>query len=82
MVKKNSTNVSAKAEKPNLFYVFGKASEISFNLVFFPIILLFFGLFLDKKLNTAPIFIVAGCLAGLFFAVYKAIKIKDQIYKK
>lgn len=65
----------------NPFFVFGKASEISVNLVFFPIILLFFGLIIDKTLNTTPLFIIIGSIAGLFFAIFRAIKIKDQIYK-
>lgn len=82
MKKKNKKNTSVRTEKTNIFIVLGKASEISFNLVFLPIILLFFGLFIDKTLNTTPLFIVIGSMAGLFFAVYKAIKIKDQIYKK
>ena len=61
-------------------YILGKATEVSFNLVFFPIILLFFGLFIDKRLNTTPLFIIIGCLSGLFFALYKATKVKDLIY--
>lgn len=81
MNKKVPASEKKIVEKMNVFYVFGKASEISFNLVFLPITLLFFGLFIDKTLNTTPLFIVFGCLAGLFFALYKAIKIKDQIYK-
>lgn len=63
-------------------YIFGKATEISFNLVFFPITLLFIGLFIDKRLNTTPIFILIGSIIGLFYAFYKAIKIKDLIFKK
>ena len=80
MVKKTEDKKILK-QKINPYFVLGKATEISFNMVFFPVLLLFFGLFIDKRLNTTPLFIVAGCIAGLFFAVWKAVKIKDQIYK-
>ena len=79
MAKKTGNNKTVK-QKISLYYVLGKATEISFNMVFFPIILLFLGLFIDKRLDTTPLFIVIGCIAGLFFALYKAIKIKNQIY--
>ncbi|KKQ82773.1 MAG: hypothetical protein UT06_C0037G0009 [Candidatus Woesebacteria bacterium GW2011_GWA1_38_8] len=81
MVKSKGDTKRDPKEKINIFLAFGKASEISFNLVFLPVILLFFGLFVDKTLNTTPLFIIVGSIAGLFFAVCKAIKIKDQIYK-
>jgi F0F1-type ATP synthase assembly protein I len=57
--------------KMNYSYVFGKARKISFNLVFFPSFLLFFGLFIDKRLDTTPLFLIVGFIAGLFFAVFK-----------
>ncbi|KKQ55482.1 MAG: ATP synthase subunit a, partial [Candidatus Woesebacteria bacterium GW2011_GWC1_38_13] len=82
MVKSKGDTKRDPKEKINIFLAFGKASEISFNLVFLPVILLFFGLFVDKTLNTTPLFIIVGSIAGLFFAVCKAIKIKDQIYKE
>lgn len=72
----------AKVNKISPFYILGKASEISFNLVFLPITLLFLGLIIDKRLNTTPIFIVTGSLLGFSIAVGKALKIKNQIYKK
>lgn len=65
--------------KINAFYVFSKASKIAFKLIFIPILLLFFGLFADKTLNTTPLFLAVSFLAGLFFALYKAKKIENSI---
>jgi len=70
-----------RSDRFDTFYVLGKASEISFNLVFFPI-LLFVGLFVDRTLSTTPLFIIICSIAGLFFAIVRALKVKDQIYKK
>ncbi len=82
MVINKSGTIQSSGNKMNPFYIFGKASEISFNLVFFPISLLFLGLFIDRTLRTTPLFIIIGCIAGLFLAIVRALKIKDQIYKK
>jgi len=64
-------------KKIDPFFIFGKATEISFNLVFFPVILLFLGLFIDKKFHTTPVFILSGCVLGFVYAVYRASKLKN-----
>lgn len=56
-----------------------KSSKIALKLVVVPIILLFFGLFADKTLNTTPLFIVVGLIAGLFFGFYMTKKIRREI---
>jgi len=64
------------------FYLMGKALSITFKLIFIPILLLFSGLFIDKKFDTTPLFIVIGFIAGLFFTVFKALAIKKHLLIK
>lgn len=83
MVKKHAENVGYKGiRKENNWYILGQAfyeaSIISFSLVFFPIIFLLLGVFLDKKFSTTPLFIVIGIVLGVITSIYKATRIKLQ----
>jgi F0F1-type ATP synthase assembly protein I len=65
-----------------LIFALGQASKISFYLVIFPIAFLFAGVFIDKKLNTKPLFIVVGIIAGVAFTIYKILRISKEKYFK
>ena len=79
MIKK-STEI--KKTQINSYYLMGKALMLTFKLVSIPTILLFFGLIIDKRLNTTPFFIVLGFIAGLFFGFFKALDIKKHFMIK
>ncbi|OGM28280.1 hypothetical protein A2962_00125 [Candidatus Woesebacteria bacterium RIFCSPLOWO2_01_FULL_39_61] len=86
MLKKHPKKISSKkSEKENSWYLlsqaFYEASIISFSLVFFPIVMLLLGVFLDKKFSTTPLFIVIGIILGVITAIYKATRIKLHKFK-
>jgi F0F1-type ATP synthase assembly protein I len=80
-MEKNNVKVVEK-NRISTFYLLVQASKITFKLVFIPILLLFFGLFIDKTLDTTPLFLAIGCIAGLFFAFYKVRSIRKNFTVK
>jgi F0F1-type ATP synthase assembly protein I len=77
MIKKSTEVTKTRVDT---LYLIGKALSITYKLVFIPILLLFSGLFIDKKLDTTPLFIIIGFVAGLVFAVFKALHIKKHLF--
>ncbi len=65
-----------------LVKAFSEATNIVFSLVFFPIVLLILGVFLDKNFNTKPLFIILGIVGGVFFAIYQGIKTERRLRSK
>jgi len=74
--------ISSKDSFRNLSYAFYEASKISFSLVFYPIVLLLLGVWLDKRFGTIPLFIIAGVISGVVLGIYKATRIRLTISKK
>lgn len=90
MAKKEKLNLKSKTKKINsqesftiLSKAFYEASKISFSLVFFPIVTLLLGVWLDKKFSTTPLFIIIGIISGVFMGIYKAtrINISRKVFK-
>lgn len=48
-----------------------QATSLSISFVFFPVILLLIGVFLDKKFNTVPGFILASIVSGIIIFMYQ-----------
>jgi len=63
-------------------YVISKATDLAFSLTLIPVAFLLFGIFLDKKFTTMPLFTIVGTLIAVFASVYKIIKAKDTINQK
>lgn len=61
-----------------LIYALEEASKISFSLVFFPIILLLIGVWIDKRAGTTPLFIIIGIIAGVFAATYQLLQVSKK----
>jgi len=84
-MSKSTKNKPVKNEPPEgykyLIFALGEASKISISLVMFPIVFLFAGLWLDKKLSTVPLFIILGIIAGVISAIYQLVKLKKDILK-
>lgn len=74
-VKKLSSEESFRL----LANAFSEASKITFSLVFFPIIILLAGVWLDKKFSTTPIFIIIGIILGVVIGIYQATRIRKNI---
>lgn len=74
--------MSKNLEYKELARAFRETSTISFSLVFFPIILLLIGVFLDKKFSTTPLFIIIAIVLGVTLTVYQAIKLGRNIKVK
>jgi len=72
--------ISSKDSFRNLSFY--EASKISFSLVFYPIVLLLLGVWLDKRFGTIPLFIIAGVISGVVLGIYKATRIRLTISKK
>ncbi|KKQ97483.1 MAG: hypothetical protein UT24_C0008G0007 [Candidatus Woesebacteria bacterium GW2011_GWB1_39_12] len=73
-----------KKIKPNyepIIRAFGEASMLSFSFVFFPVVFLLIGVWLDKKFNTLPVFIVAGIILGIIIFIYQVHKALKAVYK-
>jgi F0F1-type ATP synthase assembly protein I len=62
----------------NITSAFYEASRISFSLVFFPVAILLFGVWLDKKFTTTPLFIILGIVFGVTIGLYKATRIRKS----
>jgi F0F1-type ATP synthase assembly protein I len=74
-----------KYDYPGLMLAFGEASKLSISFVLFPVIFLVLGVFLDKKFQTVPFFILLGLISGFFAFVYQVrneIKRLNQKRKK
>ncbi len=76
MVKKKEINTTRLSE------AFYEASKISFSLVFFPIVILLIGVWLDKKFGTIPLFIIVGIMVGLFAGMISATRIKRKVFSQ
>jgi F0F1-type ATP synthase assembly protein I len=72
----NNKTGTKKVEISTLIKAFQKASEITFSLVFLPSIFLLVALFLDKKYQTTPIFIIIGIVLGVSLGILKATNLK------
>jgi len=78
MEKKGNT----KPDYPNLFKAFGEASSLSVSFVLFPVVFLLIGVFLDKKFNTVPLFIILSVVVGIFLFIYQVKKAIKDLKKK
>ncbi|KKQ37247.1 MAG: hypothetical protein US53_C0023G0002 [Candidatus Woesebacteria bacterium GW2011_GWA1_37_7] len=65
----------------NLAQAFAEASKLSISFVFYPVILLLIGLWLDKKYNTTPLFIILSIVIGMLIFIYQASKIVRKLRK-
>lgn len=77
MAVKNTKKATAKPEYLNLMHAFEEATKLSVSFVTFPVIFLLFGVWLDKKFDTVPVFILSGIVLGfVIFTIeaYRAIK--------
>ncbi len=71
-----------KADFNTTFHLLNEASSISVSLVFFPILFLLVGVFLDSKLATSPAFTLAGIVLGVVMGFIKAIKVAGKVLTK
>ena len=76
--KMKGSKQKVKQSQVSTYYLLTEATKITFKLLAFPVLLLFFGLFIDKTLGTTPFFLVVGFIAGLFFAFLKVRTIKKN----
>jgi len=65
----------------NLAQAFAEAGKLSISFVFYPVILLLIGLWLDKKYNTTPLFIILSIVIGMLIFIYQASKIVRKLRK-
>lgn len=56
-----------------------KASTLSITIVFFPVAFLLLGVWLDKRLESTPIFILLGMITGIVLGMYVFIKKGKEI---
>mgnify|MGYP005873931395 FL=1 len=49
----------------SLLNAFAQASTLSISFVFYPIILLISGVFIDKRFKTSPFFTISGIILGI-----------------
>lgn len=64
-----------------LFKSLGEASQLSISFVLFPVIFLLIGVFLDKKFNTVPLFILLGVLVGIILFIFQVKSILKKYQK-
>jgi F0F1-type ATP synthase assembly protein I len=76
---KNTRNSISPKEAFSLAKTFEQASLMSLSLVTLPVLFLFLGLFIDKKLDTTPIFIIIGVVVGIGSGIYRAIRLSKNI---
>ena len=65
---------TVKTNHLNIIKAFGDASKLSFDFVFFPVVFLLIGVYLDKKFSSTPLFIISGVAVGIGAFVYKVKK--------
>ena len=70
-----------KPDYSKLIYAFGEASKLSISFTLFPVVFLLIGVWLDKKFNTVPAFIIAGIILGIIIFVYQVRKAIKNISK-
>jgi F0F1-type ATP synthase assembly protein I len=58
---------------------FEEATVMCLSLVSLPVLLLFLGLFVDKKLDTLPLFVIIGVVLGISFGIYRAVTLSKNI---
>ena len=58
---------------------FEEATVMCLSLVSLPVLLLFLGLFIDKKLDTLPLFAIIGVVLGISFGIYRAVTLSKNI---
>lgn len=79
-LKKEFVNIVAKTlniPKTNWSSLLGnlsQASTLGMTIALPPVIAVFFGLFLDKLINTTPIFTIIFILLGLLIGIFSAVK--------
>jgi F0F1-type ATP synthase assembly protein I len=66
-MKKDQKNI--KPDYQILFRSMGEASQMSISFVFFPIVILLIGVWLDKRFDTIPLFILIGILVGIIIFI-------------
>ncbi|KKQ43521.1 MAG: hypothetical protein US60_C0001G0036 [Microgenomates group bacterium GW2011_GWC1_37_8] len=76
-VKDKDKKREVKADYTNLIPALEEASKLSISFVFFPVVFLLIGVWLDKKFNTIPVFILVSIIIGFLifaFQAWRAIK--------
>ncbi|OGM13454.1 hypothetical protein A3A76_04000 [Candidatus Woesebacteria bacterium RIFCSPLOWO2_01_FULL_39_23] len=71
-----------KPDYGKLLSAFGEASSLSIIFVFFPVIFLVLGVFLDKKFGTMPLFIILGVGFGIAAFAYQVKKVLSNLRPK
>jgi len=77
--KKNTKEV--KTDYTSLMHAMEEATKLSITFVIFPVIFLLLGVFLDKKFNTVPVFILIGIIIGFVIFSYEAYRAMQKIKK-
>ena len=78
-VKKENNTLKVKKDGFGyLVYAFSEAFNVTASLVFFPIVLVLLGVFVDKTFNTKPLFIIIGMILGIIIGVWQAIKVTRE----
>jgi F0F1-type ATP synthase assembly protein I len=62
-------------ERGKLLYAISLGSLIGFSLVIPAILFLLFGVYLDRKFQTSPIFLFSGVILGICVAFYETKKL-------
>ena len=73
---------TVKTNHLNIIKAFGDASKLSFDFVFFPVVFLLIGVYLDKKFSSTPLFIISGVTVGIGAFVYKVKKTLKEFQLK
>ncbi len=71
MASKKKKNKSGKLD---WIKAMEKASSLSITIAFFPVIFLLAGVWLDKRYESVPLFIVLGIIVGFVVGFYVFIK--------
>ncbi len=84
MANKKTASMPQKKEDyaKVLMLAFNEASKITASLVFFPIALLLLGVFVDRKFETTPLFILIGMISGIAIGIYQATRLKSKYPNK
>jgi F0F1-type ATP synthase assembly protein I len=78
MAKKSEKQKMAKEGFSYLTYVLSEAFGITSSLVFFPVVFVLGGVYLDKKLNTIPLFIIIGIILGTMVGIWQAVRVTHE----
>lgn len=73
---------TADLNYPKLITAFGEATKLSVTFVFFPVMLLLVGVWIDKKFSTLPAFTICAVVLGLVAFVFQVKRTLKTFLKK